>query len=528
MDKLKFGIDGRSSFDAQMKRNSVEGFYDACFPWLAGDQDNVDVLQQNSFDPNDLENCPSDANMCESIFDEGWLLANLPGDESDKEILKATVRPIRLANERQYENLEEDKDCSPLAPTSDPAEFHPRRAPSQHSYNPQQQTEVLQNAWALILEMLDGHAIAAQMLVGRSKQQQPKYLQRKQQRTKEHASSSGFSKLLENGKRTVKMKWTNHDLCDAITKLQHDIKGKLKLETSLKEENEELKLKEKMLQLHAENGDKTVACGAPEGISAIITEVVHEDFRSSMLQSMASSALQSLPKNVNNFTLSHFMSVWRAVIQEISLWISQDGPASTSSVVMERLAVMSERMTRWVITVSFHRPGVLSEAHVTNLSNGKFLEQKENFWMDVVRKMYLTDEQIQDFKDVWKLHSGSLQSMTTEQAQTQLRLLRALKSGRTGFFCPFVSSYDSTFKMEAFTDNESEYAASDVRDLIKSMIHGYKNMNSMDYMITYLISRFITPWQLCAATVHAYPSYPVMKAILKAVVTLHAGKSAVK
>ncbi|GAX77197.1 hypothetical protein CEUSTIGMA_g4643.t1 [Chlamydomonas eustigma] len=150
---------------------------------------------------------------------------------------------------------------------------------------------------------------------------------------------------------------------------------------------------------------------------------------------------------------------------------------------------MSERMTRWVIIVSFHRPGVLSEAYVTNLSNGKFLEQKEKFWMDVVRKMHLTDEQIQDFKDVWKLHSGSLQSMTTEQ-NTLHQMLEI--------------------------------------SLIKSMIHGYKNMNSMDYMITYLISRFITPWQLCAAAVHAYPSYPVMKAILKAVVTLHAGWKALK
>jgi len=155
----------------------------------------------------------------------------------------------------------------------------------------------LQAAWAQAAEIFDGQVITAQMFQARSNQQSRSSLQKRQKGSKDlYRSPASSTDFLRRGKRTVKMKRSHHDMCDEITKLEHEIKCKLNLGARLGEENEELKLKEKMFQLHVENGDRTVACGTSEGMSAIITDIVKGEFRSSMLQSMASSAIQTLPK----------------------------------------------------------------------------------------------------------------------------------------------------------------------------------------------------------------------------------------
>ncbi|GAX78424.1 hypothetical protein CEUSTIGMA_g5865.t1 [Chlamydomonas eustigma] len=594
----------------------IQRFFDACFPWLS-EHPSDSLLQPVPPDSQHLDRLYGGQSLLDSIFDESWLLAELPGEDFHLETVR-TVNPQSLCRLNDVASSSATDNYAMLtsadslylqhnafscqADTVEPSNNdsgHFKSSemlmyPTQPSYSSTPATHLIcmqDIVWSQTLDIMP-HISNMKSTLSNSSTDDPSssphtyeesmhedssspanrrrrrddigifahgsscgeaflatHLKRaraagQSSKSKNHGkkdlANPAVGKLSAQMKRTGKLsnddnvlgycyrkrtgKLSNDDLCDAIERLGWDLKGKLKLADKLKEENCILKLKERMLQLKVENGDRIVSCGEPKGMS---TNMVHllQGFRSSMLQSKAASVLQDgtkvtkgLGPDLQGFNIYNFMSVWKALVQEMSLWISAEGPALAPASVLHRLAVLGERSTRWVVTVSLNCPKVLSEAYVTNLCNGKRLDQSEIFWMDVALKLHLSEEQIQDLVDVWKLHSGVLQDLITKRAESQLKLSQILPS------LDGISPHESfAFEKGSYTVQDVAKAA-EVEQLITSLLEGYKHLNSMDYMIIYLVARLITPWQLCAAVVYCYPSYPSMKAILKAVVSIAAKK----
>ncbi|GAX78422.1 hypothetical protein CEUSTIGMA_g5864.t1, partial [Chlamydomonas eustigma] len=317
-----------------------------------------------------------------------------------------------------------------------------------------------------------------------------------------------------------KRKQASIDVHTEIVRLERKLKTLKQLFESLETENSELRIKERLMRVKSEGADQMLLCWQmllpKRGVNALITDEVLQGFRSPLLKAKLTALISGGPKDIKSFTKSTFIFVWELLVHELSLWISLDQrrPSYTGSdpKTLIWLASMVECVTKWIATVSMHHRRLLSEIYVTNMSNGKLLVPGEQFWINVVKKLQLTDQQKYDFQDVWRLHKDQLQGLTIKQAELQLKLSSIF--GKSWV----ISTPTESPLVALLKDEKGNYLDPD--DMISVFETQFRAMRANDVMVTSLIRQLLTPLQLCTAVVASFPSFPNMKALLKAAVSV--------
>ncbi|GAX82448.1 hypothetical protein CEUSTIGMA_g9875.t1 [Chlamydomonas eustigma] len=302
-----------------------------------------------------------------------------------------------------------------------------------------------------------------------------------------------------------------------LVKLENELKSKLKLSVRLAEENKALEAKMKVYSKEAHIGGLIVTCKPSQGIAEAVRGWA-EEFQNPILQSKTES---SLPKDGKDFSLANFQAVWRTLYQQLSIWISPAGPSKASQELQHRMSVITNCLKLWVSSVSLNRTLVMCEAYVHNMETGQPLERGAKFWLEVVKKLSLSHQQVGEFQDGWDLHHSVLQSGTVKQAELQLEICSLLdERGRR--LSRRRTDMDDQFEDGTTTENGDSYVQ--LEDWIQEYDALYRKVNSLDYFIIGLVAEILTPWQLCACVVHSYPSFPSMKGIFKAAASLKASR----
>ncbi|GAX78426.1 hypothetical protein CEUSTIGMA_g5867.t1 [Chlamydomonas eustigma] len=291
-----------------------------------------------------------------------------------------------------------------------------------------------------------------------------------------------------------------------ILKLEIEFEQKLRLSRRLLEENEGLVSKERILKMEAGGGDWIIQCSNSQGLSSHVVEMI-EEYQNPILKIKTRS---SLTKDSSEFTLKNFMLVWQNLYHQLSLWISEEGPANTSESILKRLTIISKRILNWITTISFNRTEVICEAYVYNLDSGQPLERSAQFWVEVALKLHLSNEQYKHFQDAWNIHSASMQAGAVKQAELQLQISSVLEEG-----------WMQLLRVSSALPKDDKGLYIDPDDLLQKYDAQYRQLNSLDYLVCGLVAEILSPWQLCACVVYAYPSFPSMKGLLKAAAVIN-------
>ncbi|GAX78411.1 hypothetical protein CEUSTIGMA_g5853.t1 [Chlamydomonas eustigma] len=287
-----------------------------------------------------------------------------------------------------------------------------------------------------------------------------------------------------------------------IARLEEELKAKLQLAESLETTNEQLQRKERILRLQVENGDRTLMVQHIKGITPIVVSLL-QSFKSSINQFQAGYLMARLPGDLEDYTIKDFAATWSAFMTEVSDILMGDKESP-------RVADVCDRISNWTIAIAVNKSKMMVEANNTNMQTGEPLRKDPQFWLGVVEKLGLSDQQVKDMRAAWEVYSVLMKTQTEEQNDRISRLSRVMQQD-VDEKMPGASS--SAWRLDSLCIVEQD-------QLIQGFLSGARRLSMLYLMVSFLMFRLLTPWQQCVMVFNSYPSFPCLKVML-AVVSLN-------
>jgi len=328
--------------------------------------------------------------------------------------------------------------------------------------------------------------------------------------------SGGGSKDATDRKRssgiTKPYRDKNRETREQIRELEKEIAGKLQLVQQLEAQNQELKRRERVLQLSVETTTDNLE-SLQTSVSAPLMRLL-TNFRSVINKSAAERILAKTANvsSVSELTIDTFRSAWTAIVGEMGEMLLEDATVThpqQRAALEVRFQETFNTVMQFVMAICAQDCSFIVKIKHANMNTGEELPlQGAAFYEQLIAKMQLRRDQVDDILGAWALWSRCAEQNLKEREGIKKQLAESVAASVAGGTSPAEKTTCCTLGVDAM-------------NVVQKLNVNLQRARTLGFMMSFMALRVLTPIQACVMSVHSMPAFPNPLAIVVTLASQH-------